>query len=140
MDCSNDRVRGRKFCQKCQAANGPRAYFCKNCGNDFQVKATKKPKFIRVKIQDWKELKEGDCIRVISGSGPYYDRNGQRDPSGHSGKFIVKSIDSNGLMCYGCSKNNKGFAYIYMGKKSRSNQIPNLIRSPHKIVRSTKDR
>lgn len=134
-----NKVRGRKFCEKCQTANGARAYECKNCGHQFNVK-TKKRRRVKVKINDWKQLKEGDCIRVISGSGPYYDRNGQKDPLGHAGKFIVKSIDQNGLVCFGCSKNNRGYAHIYMGEKANSLNIPNLIRAPHKIVLSDRDR
>jgi hypothetical protein len=139
MDHNINKVRGRKFCPNCQSPNGARAYTCRNCEQEFNVNV-KKRKTFRSKIKDWKQLKEGDCIRVISGSGPYYNRGDQKDCIGHAGKFIVKSIDQNGLLCFGCSKNNKGFAHIYMGDKQMSSNVPNLIRSPHKIILSDRGR
>lgn len=132
--------RGIKTCKNCQTENGARAHFCSKCQAEFPIKNKHGfiVKKINKKIDDWKELKEGECIRVISGTGPYYDRNGYKDSVGHYGKFIVKWIDDNGIVCFGCSKNNQGFAHIYMGEVMQSPTVPSLIRAPHKIIRSKK--
>lgn len=132
--------RGKKTCKKCGSLNGARAYNCVNCGNEFDIKSVKTKKIFRKKVRDWKELNSGDCIRVISGTGPYYDKELGKQSVGHNGKFIVMGLDKNGILGFGCSKNNSGYAHIYMGETVESPVVPNLIRSAHKIIFSRKDR
>lgn len=142
MQTAENKKRGVKTCKNCSTKNGVRSHFCSNCKAEFPIKnkhgiAIKK---INKKIDDWKDLKEGDCIRVLNGSGPYYNCGEEKNYVGHSGKFIVKSVDSKGIIAFGCSKNNHGFAHIYMADAEQSPVVPNLIRSPHKIIRSKFDR
>lgn len=134
--------RGQKSCSKCGTINGARAYSCRNCHESFEVKnkhGIKLKKISKKPITNWQELNEEDCIKVLAGSGPYYLENGIKDCVGHAGKFIIKSIKDDGIVAYGISKKNSGFVYIYMGPKQESPVVPNLIRSPHKIMLCKKE-
>ncbi len=67
---------------------------------------------------DWRELQPGDFIRTIAGVGPYWElEDGTTKFMGYTGKFMVKSLDSNGIHAYPADKKNSGHCYIYMGDK-----------------------
>lgn len=125
--------RGQKFCEKCGTATGPRAFVCKNCNHQFAFKAksreTKTTKIIR--NINWKELSKGDKIKVSG--GPYFVFKGEFIPMGYRGKFIVESIDSQGIRAWGVDKQS-GFAHIYMGKDIQ-NRDTGIWKVKHKIVK-----
>lgn len=132
--------RGQKLCKNCNQINGARAHTCKHCNNEFKPGATsknKKTKPRKVKkfeeITDWKELKNGDRIKVVARSGNYYlnDETGEKQYLTDGGIYTIQDIDSSGLVVYA-----NGYGYIYMGPEVRSNTIPNMYRSPHKILRA----
>jgi hypothetical protein len=134
--------RGQKLCKNCNQINGARAYNCKHCNHEFVKGATSKnKKTARVKkvkkyeeIEDWKSLTNGDTIKVIGRSGNYYiGESGDKQYMTDAGIYTVKNHDDNGLIVYA---NDGGFGYIYMGPENKSDTIPNMYRSPHKIVRA----
>ena len=53
---------------------------------------------------------------------------------GCKGKYIVREVKGNGLLCYGIGKNNTGIDFVYMGNKELS-QSTGIIKAPHRIVR-----
>lgn len=134
--------RGQKLCKNCNKINGARAHSCKHCNAEFvsgpksknnKPVKTKKPKKYE-DIIDWKTLVNGDRIKVVGRSGNYYlGESGDKQYMSDAGIYTVKSHDSNGLIVYG---NDGGFGYIYMGPEVRSDLIPNMYRSPHKIMRA----
>lgn len=133
--------RGQKLCKKCNGINGARAHVCKHCNEEFIMGATSKnkkpPKIKKPKkfedISDWKSLTDGDRIKVIGRSGNYYvGDNGDKQYLTDSGLYTVKSQDSKGLIVYA---NDGGWGYIYMGPEEASEYVPNMYRSPHKIVK-----
>lgn len=135
-------AKGNKTCKHCGEINGARAYSCKKCNTSFDIKTKSGIKLNKTSkrvIKNWKELNSEDCIKVISGSGPYYFEDGVKDCVGHSGKFIIKDIKDDGIIAYGISKKNSGYVYIYMGPKTESPAVPNLIRAPHKIILCKKE-
>ncbi len=133
--------RGQKLCSNCNNINGARAHVCKHCNTEFVSKgATTKNKLKRKRkekkfnfIEDWKSLNSGDRIKVVGRSGNYYiGENGERQYLTDAGIYIVKSRDDKGLVVYG---NEGGFGYIYMGPEVKSEWVPNMYRSPHKILK-----
>jgi ribosomal protein L40E len=131
--------RGQKLCKNCNQVNGARAHTCKHCGSEFVAKTKSdkpvKPKKIKkyTEVSNWKELVSGDKIKVIGRSGNYYvNSSGERQYLTDAGLYTISDRDDNGLMVYG---DNQGFGYIYMGPEVMSQAIPNMFRSPHKIVK-----
>lgn len=132
--------RGQKLCKNCNNINGARAHVCKHCNTAFVSGAISKNKKFKKKlpkkfeeITNWQELTSGDKIKVIGRSGNYYvSSNGDKQYMTDAGVYTVKAQDENGLTVY---SNNGGFGYIYMGPEIQSNLIPNMYRSPHKIVK-----
>lgn len=122
--------RGQKLCKSCSKINGVRSFECKHCGEPFEMKKGRKtPK--KKRVDDYTTLKKGDVIRVIGGSGPYYESiDGERQYLTDRGKYLVESIDNNGIHSYGST----GYNYLYMGKKCRSHLLDRIIKEPHKIV------
>jgi hypothetical protein len=134
--------RGQKLCKSCNGINGARSHSCKHCNTPFNIGTTsksKKPtKVKKVKkfeeIEDWKSLSNGDNIKVIGRSGNYYlGSNGEKQYMTDAGVYTVKNTDNNGLIVYA---RDGGFGYIYMGPEIQSDTIPNMYRSPHKIVKT----
>ena len=134
--------RGQKLCKSCNKINGARARVCKHCNNEFTIGATSKnknpAKIKKVKkfeeITDWKALTNGDCIKVIGRSGNYYvGDSGDKQYLTEAGVYTVKSHDANGLIVYAT---DGGWGYIYMGVEVKSDTIPNMYRSPHKIIKA----
>lgn len=134
--------RGQKLCKNCNNTNGARSRVCKHCNTEFVAEAvskskksnkTKKPKKYE-EVVDWKSLADGDMIKVIGRSGTYYiGESGDKQYMTDAGVYTVKSHDTNGLIVYA---NDGGWGYIYMGPEKPSDTIPNMFRSPHKIVKT----
>lgn len=134
--------RGQKLCKHCNGINGARSHTCKHCNAEFVVglnsKNKKQPKIKKQKkfeeIVDWKSLTNGDRIKVVGRSGNYYiGENGDKQYMTDAGIYTVKNHDSNGLIVYA---SDGGWGYIYMGPEIPSDTIPNMYRSPHKIVKA----
>jgi len=128
--------KGQKKCPECGVINGARAYQCKACDYAFpnkhgRIRYSKRP------VRDWRDLKRGDCVRVVGGSGSYYEspETGERTYMSSKGKYKVDSVTSNGIVAYGIGKNNTGCQFIYMGVHKQSNLVDNMYNSPHKLVR-----
>lgn len=129
--------RGQKLCKNCNNINGARAHVCKHCDQEF-VSNNKKPTQAKKKklkkyeeINNWKDLQKGDKIKVIGRSGNYYvSEDGDKQYLTDAGIYTVQDKDELGLRVY-----DGGYGYIYMGPETRSNTIPNMYRSPHKIVK-----
>lgn len=129
--------RGIKRCPKCDTPNGVRTYFCKNCQYNFDIKRGGAANQSRL-VQDWQDLPIGQFIRVLVGSGPYYQKPHvmERISMGHDGIFKVIGVQTDGLEAKKIIKNqNGGFHFIYMGPTVKSPQVPYLIREAHKIIK-----
>lgn len=125
--------KGQKTCSNCGEFNGPRAFVCKKCNHQFSFKAkSKEHKNTKViRNFDWKELKPGDKIKVTG--GPYFVSGGEFVPMGYRGKFIVESIDNQGIRAWGVDKQS-GFAHIYMGRDLQ-NKETGIWKVKHKIIK-----
>lgn len=131
--------KGSKTCPSCNATCGPRSFTCKHCGADFIVKGEKKApkqKIVRkikpkaLRVVDWANLQTGTRFKITNGSGPYYLRNGERTYMSEKGYYTVQSILKDGIM----GIDDNGYTnFIYMGEEKPSPNIPNLVRSPHRI-------
>ena len=130
--------RGQKLCKNCNNINGARAYTCKHCNVQFPTAVIGKNKFKRKKIKkfediDWTSLQVGDRIKVFGRSGTYYiNSEGEKMYMSDPGIYTVKQVQDNGLVVHG---QDNGFGYIYMGKEEPSQEVPNMYRCPHKIVK-----
>lgn len=125
--------RGQKFCVKCNEGNGPRAFVCKKCNSPFSFKAkTREQKNTKI-IRDfnWRELEKGDKIKVSG--GPYFVSGGEFIPMGYRGKFIVESVDKQGIRAWGIDRQS-GFAHIYMGRDFQ-NKETGVWKVKHKILK-----
>lgn len=125
--------RGQKTCENCGTTTGPRAIVCKNCNQQFAFKPkTKEQKTTKlVKDFDWRELQKGDKIKVTG--GPYFVFSGEFIPMGYRGKFIVDSVDAQGIRAWGIDRQS-GFAHIYMGKDIQ-NRETGVWKVKHKILK-----
>jgi hypothetical protein len=130
--------RGQKLCKSCNNINGARAYICKHCNTEFSTAVRGKNKFKKKKVKkfeyvDWQSLSRGDRIKVIGRSGTYYMNSvGEKMYMSDPGVYTIQRVDSKGLVVYG---KDGGFGYIYMGIEEPSKEVPNMYRSPHKIVK-----
>lgn len=130
--------RGQKLCKNCNNTNGARAHVCKHCNHEFisnnkdKSNKVKKKKFKKYEeITNWQDLQKGDKIKVVGRSGNYYlGDNGDRQYLIDAGVYTVQDKDELGLKVY-----DGGYGYIYMGPEVKSDTIPNMYRSPHKIVK-----
>ena len=122
--------RGSKICDKCGEGNGPRAKVCKKCENAFVFKVKSKEERTTKKVEvNWRELQKGDKIR--SSGGPYFEKHGEFTPMGYRGKFVVDSVDPQGIRAFGLDKYS-GFCYIYMGR-DRLDRETNIWKVRHKV-------
>ena len=134
--------RGQKLCKNCNGINGARSHACKHCNHEFvkkessgRVTKTKRRKRFKKysSIDNWQDLVIGERIKVIRGSGSYYQNEaGEKQYLTDGGIYNVISVDSKGLVVYA---SDGGFGYIYMGPEEKSDTLPNVYRSPHKIVK-----
>jgi len=125
--------KGKKTCPGCNNLCGPRAYVCKNCNHVFSFKMNNKEKRTLKAIKDfnWTELEKGDKIKV--GGGPYFLNTGELIPMGYRGKFVVESVDKNGILAWGIDK-NAGFAHIYMAGDIQ-NKETGVWKTKHKLIK-----
>ena len=116
-----------KTCTKCEEECGVRTKTCPNCGQKFATKTLKKTKK-GIPI-DWKSLVKGDRIKILKGSGPYFQaKNVDKHSMGYHGNFTVHRINLDGIIV--CGK--FGYGYVYMGEKDYCAQT-GIIKVPHKI-------
>jgi len=112
--------RGQKTCDKCGTSNGPRSKRCKQCNYGFAFKVKSREERTTKSIKaNWRDLVKGDRIKVRG--GPYYEKNGEITPMGYNGKFIVDSIDDQGIRAFGAD-GRCGFCHIYMGRDNHNNE------------------
>ena len=125
--------KGQKSCENCGQTTGPRAYMCKKCNTPFVFKAKSKEHKNTKIIQNinWRELVKGDRIKV--GGGPYFVSKGEFIPMGYRGKFVVESVDKNGILAWGIDKST-GFAHIYMGGDIQ-NKETGVWKTKHKLIK-----
>jgi ribosomal protein L40E len=130
--------RGKKSCPKCSTETGPRAFACKNCNYVFVFKPkSKEHKSTKlVKNFDWRLLEKGDKIKVSG--GPYFVDRGEFIPMGYRGKFVVESLDNNGICAWGLDKQS-GFCHIYMGRDTQ-NKETKIWKTKHKLIKLTPKR
>lgn len=129
--------RGQKLCKNCNNINGARAYICKHCNKEFEVRGdvVKKIKIKRKKkgfekSTDWKTIKKGDVIYVNGRTGNYYiGHDGDKTYTTDKGVYTVAEIKDNGLLVYG----KRGYTYIYMGDERKSQYLDNMYQAPHRI-------
>ena len=125
-----ERKRGQKICEECGCVNGVRAYECKQCDHPFKMKKYRKGNK-KKKVDDHMTLNEGDVIRVVGGSGPYYtNENGEKLYLTDRGKYLVNDVDKLGIHTHG----KHGYSYLYMGKRCRSKVLDSITKAPCKIV------
>lgn len=85
-----------------------------------------------MKVLNWRALRCGDKVKIIGGSGSYYELpNKTRQYITEKGKALVDCVEKNGVMVF---ERNGGRGFIYMGRKTRSELCDNLWRAPHKIM------
>jgi len=119
-----------KICPKCGEKCPARIRKCKKCDSVFAFKVKKKaPRSFR--LENWKELNPGDLIKV-SGGPVWVNSDGSESSMGYSGTFVVKSLDSNGILSCGVQKNS-GFCHIWMGEEKLSET--GILKRPHKVFR-----
>jgi hypothetical protein len=124
-----EKKRGVKYCSECETENGVRAYECKECDHPFKMKKSRRG-IRRKEVLDFKTLKKGDVIRVVGGSGDYYEgRDGERQYFTDRGRYKVEGIDHQGIKAFG----DHGYTYLYMGETCPSDLVSGVIKAPHKI-------
>jgi len=143
--------RGNKTCPSCKTNTGPRTKICA-CGYDYFSSAPpakagvvvkkerkrkqngelRKKREPKSKPLHWKELRKGDQIKLVNGSGPRYVIDDKRIPIGYKGQYKVLYLDDNGIHAMGIGKKSvSGHAYIWMNGKQRQGAF---YRRPHKIA------
>jgi len=130
-----------KVCEQCQEQNGVRTLVCKKCSTPFKIKSknynSKKARRRRKKqfIKNWRSLSHGDIIRVIGGSGPFYeDKDGMRHYLTDRGKYTIDSIDKTGINVIGIAPRTSGHQFLYMGPLKKSPQCSAVYRDKHKLL------
>lgn len=91
-------MKGKKSCPKCNKIHGARTKEC-SCGHVFYVKLKTESKKIGSVVNNWKELKCGQIIRVVSSDKI-------------RGKYVVHALDDYGIESYSVGRNH--YQYINM--------------------------
>ena len=129
----NKSGRGYKKCPSCKEKMGVRTRECE-CGYKFVFT----PSFLKPKQGEevnWKELKKGDVIKVVQGSGTIWpsDRIEIEDVYfGYSGSFRVKEVIRDGILAYPVKASEGGICHIYCGP-AKDCKSTGLYKRPHKI-------
>ncbi len=130
-----------KVCGQCSEKNGVRTLICKKCQTLFKIKSSnynpQKARKQRKKrfIKDWRSLLPGDIVRVMGGSGPFYeDAEGLRHYLTDRGKYKIKSIDKNGIHVLGIAPRTSGFQFLYMGPLKKSPLCTSMYRDKHRLL------
>ena len=130
----------QKNCPSCNTPTHARTSTCKKCQHVFYVKKSVQAVLL---AKNWRDLKPGDVIKVISGSGPYYlskDNPGEKIMMGQKGKFEVIEVHNGGPKCcginahqlYGRSGKSRYREWIYMGESYYKEDV-NIHKEPHRI-------
>lgn len=119
-----------KICENCKEKNPARIRRCKKCDSTFAFKIKKK-NIKKEKISDWKELQQGDIIKVVGGP-VFLDKENNEIPMGYSGLFSVISLDKNGIIAHGKDK-CCGFCHIWMSKEQIS--FSGVLKKPHRVYK-----
>jgi hypothetical protein len=80
---------------------------------------------------NWRELIRGDRIRVAG--GPYFVKGAEFIPMGYRGRFVVESVDAQGIIAWGLDKHS-GIAHIYMGGDFQ-NKETGVWKTKHKLMK-----
>ena len=125
--------RGKKLCPSCSFETGPRAYCCPKCNYIFVFKPkSKEAKNTKVIAKvNWRELVKGDRIKVAG--GPYFVSKGEFIPMGYRGRFVVESLDENGILAWSIDRHS-GFCHIYMGGDIQ-NKETGVWKTKHKLMK-----
>lgn len=126
-------MKGQKTCPSCQTGNGPRSFACKSCGHTFVFKAKSKEAKNTKIIRDvnWRELVKGDRVKVAG--GPFYVHKGEFINMGYKGRFVVESLDKNGILAWGLDK-HQGFCHIWMAGDIQ-NPETKVWKTKHKLMK-----
>lgn len=130
-----------KVCTNCNSKNGVRTLVCKQCQSPFMSKSngssrTKARRRRRKRfIKNWRSLSPGDVVRVVGGSGPFYESpDGMRHYLTDRGQYKVQSIDKNGIHVLGIAPRTSGYQFLYMGPLKKSPQCSAVYRDRHKLL------
>ena len=130
--------KGKKECKRCGFVTGVRSYNCPSCDYAFKMKKfqkTRKPKIVK----NWRDLEAGDTIKVVGGSGPYYEsEDGEKKYLTSRGVYYIIGVMEEGLSVQ--SKNCGSREYLYMGRDCVSPICDNLHRSSHKLLLVSKNK
>ena len=130
----------QKKCPSCESMVHARVSLCKTCNHTFYIKKNAQQELL---AKNWRDLKAGDTIKCIVGSGPYFvskDRPGEKIILGHKGMFEVIEIHYKDSRSCGIIA-KKIFArghranvreYIYMGEPHYDDNL-SQHNEPHKI-------
>ena len=88
--------RGRKTCPKCGIITGVRKKIC-DCNYRFKINKMGPGK--KYEELDWTIVESGTTIYVQS-NDVWISPEGEELPMGESREFVVKSVESNGLLLY----------------------------------------
>jgi len=133
--------RGQKTCPDCGNTTGPRTYQCSNCQHKFTFKPAGLRTQIGKDIKDWRELENGEIIRVVQGTGPVWrshDEELEEQSMGYAGLFRVVQVIDDGILAHSLKSSDAGRVMIYMGEEERSKVDPRLLKRPHKLRKATK--
>ena len=129
--------RGQKLCP-CGGINAARQRVCKFCHERFESKNTP----IKNEIKDWQSLEKGAVVKVIQGTGPYFEyqsdskddeaKAGDRVCLGNNGVFKVVGLDPEGIKAI--NTKTGVFTFLYMGPSYYYDKM-GINREPHRIVR-----
>ena len=142
LDRKVKKKRGKpeKACPECNTSNHARSSNCKSCDYTFYVR--KKIREVEL-AKNWRDLKPGDIIKVVAGSGPYWlskDKPGEKIMLGQKGKFeVVEIYDSGPKSCgimgrqlYTRGRKANVREFIYMGESFYNEELCNH-NEPHRI-------
>lgn len=96
-----------------------------------------KLKKIKGEVEDWTKLRQGNVVKSVRGSGPYFiNYYGKKIYKGEYGYYEIDSVDYNGLHVYEYSPHGKvlyhgGRRFIYMGPTEK---VDIMNRAPHKLI------
>ena len=130
----------QKNCPSCTTPTYARTSTCKKCKHVFYVKKSVQATLL---AKNWRDLRPGDVIKVISGSGPYYlskDKPGERIMMGQKGKFEVSEVHDGGPrnrgiyghQLYGRASRSHYREWIYMGESYYYDDC-SINKEPHRI-------
>ena len=130
----------QKECPECKSLSHARTSVCKSCNHVFYVRKKDQQEKLAA---NWRDLKAGDVIKCITGSGPYFVSKvmpGERIMLGEKGKFeVVQIVDQGPKSCgivgrqlYSRGRRSNVTEFIYMGETYYDDNMCSH-KEPHKI-------